>query len=152
VKPFRVIPIAGALVLAAGCSSSASQSRAGAPPRDGAYFANAELLLAALNAAGEPCIFPSVIANPTAPGAVSMTDCSSPQASGDQNGDTSVIVFDTHAHALSFAQGMVSGGLAPGAEEVIGVDWVVNTTPAYGVQVQLALGGSTLLAPSAAAG
>jgi hypothetical protein len=142
----------GLYALASGGGSSASPTVvATTPPADGGSYADAAAVLAALAAGGAPCATPSPVSNPTAAGATSMVGCFSSQAAGGASSDSVVVVFDNHADALAFAQGML--GLVPAAgdpaAEVVGVNWVVNTVPAYGNVVQTALGGNVLTSVTA---
>lgn len=118
------------------------------PSADGGSYADGAAVLTALSAAGKPCASPSPVANPTAAGATSMIDCFSSQAAGSAESDSVVVVFDDHADAQAFAQKMLS--LVPAdtdpATEVVGVNWVVNTGPVYGIEVLDALGGSISVA------
>jgi hypothetical protein len=64
---------------------------------------------------------------------------------GSSEGDTSIVVFTSHAGALAFAHTKLDViDLGPVAE-VVGVNWVVNTTPIYGRKVAAAIGGKLLI-------
>lgn len=70
-----------------------------------------------------------------------FTDCS-----GASAGDTVIGMFPSHADALAYAYGMVTLGLqlhTPTAE-VVGPNWVVNTSPAFAGEVVGAIGGLTI--------
>ena len=63
--------------------------------------------------------------------------------SGASSGDTVIGMFSNHADALAYADGMVILGLqlrTPTAE-VVGPNWVVNTSPAFAGAVVNAIGG-----------
>lgn len=146
----RFAPILAVLALAAaGCSSSAATSTppaaAAKPPADGGSYASAQAVLDALTKAGAQCADQQPVANPTAAGTLSMTGCTSPGAAAGSDGDTVVVVFDTHDHARSYASGIISFAQGLGGNipfEVVGVNWAVNTVPAYGAKVLAALGGA----------
>ena len=70
-----------------------------------------------------------------------FADCSA-----DSNGDTVIGLFSDHADALAYADGMVTLGLqlhTPTAE-VVGPNWVVNTSPAFADEVVDAIGGQVI--------
>jgi hypothetical protein len=70
-----------------------------------------------------------------------FTDCS-----GASSGDTVIGLFPSHADALAYAYGMVTLGLqlhTPTAE-VVGPNWVVNTSPAFAGEVVGAIGGQVI--------
>lgn len=94
-----------------------------------------DTLLAALSAAGSPCVDPSPVANPTAKGALSMVDC------GSAPGRSDVVVFDSQAVAQGFAEDMTAPGPLSADAMVYGRNWAVNDTRAYAPLVQHALGG-----------
>lgn len=123
------------------------------PSPDGGTYPDADAVLAALATAGIPCTAPSPVANPTREGTTSMTDCT---GAGSPDSDTVIVVFDNHADAYAYAQSMTdpSWNIATGipTQVVYGVNWAINTVPAYGAKVLAALGGDTLTAtPSASA-
>ena len=63
--------------------------------------------------------------------------------SGASSGDTVIGLFRNHADAVAYADGMVILGLqlhTPTAE-VVGPNWVVNTSPAFAGEVVAAIGG-----------
>jgi hypothetical protein len=67
-----------------------------------------------------------------------FADCS-----GASDGDTVIGMFGSHADAVAYADGMVTLGLqlhTPTAE-VVGPNWVVNTSPAFAGEVVDAIGG-----------
>jgi hypothetical protein len=116
------------------------------PPRDGGSYSSAQAVLAALSAAGVACTDPQPVANPTGPGTLDLLDCTSP---GGQDEDTTVATFDTHAHAVASAQELLQLVQA-GNAEVVGVDWVVNTTSGYAQTVVSVLGGQVMQAGATA--
>ena len=77
-----------------------------------------------------------------------FADCS-----GASDGDTVIGMFSSHANALAYAYGMVTLGLqlhTPTAE-VVGPNWVVNTSPAFAGEVVEAIGGQVITKANAAA-
>lgn len=145
---------------AAGCSSSgtpAASSTGSAPPpapaspsgppADGGAYLNTGAVINALGTGGAPCLDPQPVANPTAKGALSMTDCGS---SAGQS-DVVVVVFDSHADTQDFAEGMTAPGPLAAAAVVYGQNWAINTTSGYAAQVQRILGGGELTGPSPSA-
>ena len=113
-----------------------------ASPRTAAY-ANARAVLSALAAVHLPCRQVSWVSDGTVPGSLSpYADCS-----GASQGDTSITVFRSHASALAFARQVLveEAGLGPIAE-VVGRNWVINTTPAYARKAAPAMGGKVLTA------
>jgi hypothetical protein len=73
--------------------------------------------------------------------------------SGASNGDTALGVFDNHADAVAYADQMVSTGKQIGTPtaEVVGPDWVVNTSPAFAKKVVKAIGGQVVTSASGSA-
>lgn len=135
----RKIVAAVALGLAAaGCSSKAQ-------PADGGSYPSAQAVLDQLAKNGAPCAKPSPVANPTSPGALSMTGCFG--VSSAANSDTVITVFDTHDDALAAARQMLAFEQGMGNVvnwEIVGVNWLVNTVPAYAPKVVAALGGQRI--------
>jgi hypothetical protein len=133
---YLALPAAAAVALA-GCGAA----HAGEP--GAVSYENATAVVAALDAHGAPCTNTSLTNGSTATGSLgSFVLCS-----GVTAGDTSVGIFDTHAHALAHAQNMINVGdeiKAHSTAEVVGPNWVVNTTPAYAARVQKAIGGQLL--------
>ena len=74
--------------------------------------------------------------------------------SGASSGDTVIGLFSNHADALAYADGMVILGLqlhTPTAE-VVGPNWVVNTSPAFADEVVDAIGGQIVTKANAQPG
>lgn len=146
----RRIAIAAAVLTLAGCGSSGPAKTASTapktPPADGGSYASTQAVLDRLGAAGIACTSQQPVANPSAAGTLSMTDCTSPSgAAGGSDGDTVVVVFDTHDHAQAYASGIISFAQGLGGEapfEIVGVNWAINTVSGYGPQVLGALGGA----------
>lgn len=65
------------------------------------------------------------------------------QCDGASQGDTSIVVFRDHTSAEAFAGKMLALGKALGERqaEVIGPDWVVNTSPAFARKIVVVVGG-----------
>lgn len=159
-RRFVIAAFVTVLLAAAGCSSSgtpAASSTGSAPspppaspagpPADGGAYLNTTALLDALRTGGAPCLDPQPVANPTAKGALSMTDCGS---SAGQS-DVVVVVFDTHDDTQNFAEGMTAPGPLAAEAVVYGQNWAINTTGGYAAQVQRILGGGELTGPSPSA-
>ena len=73
---------------------------------------------------------------------------------GGQRGDTVIGLFSSHANAVAYADGMVILGLhlhTPTAE-VVGPNWVVNTSPAFAGEVVAAIGGEIVTKANAQPG
>ena len=129
--------VGGALVLVAAAGTGAAlASRSPAPPPDiptARAYASATGVLAALDRRGVVC---SGVGQ-----AGQFADCS-----GASDGDTVIGLFSDHADALAYADGMITLGLqlhTPTAE-VVGPNWVVNTSPAFAGDVVEAIGGQVL--------
>jgi hypothetical protein len=124
-----------ALVAAAG-AGAALASRSPASPRDipaARAYASATGVLAAMDRRGAVC---SGVGQ-----AGQFADCS-----GTSEGDTVIGLFSDHANAVAYAEGMIILGIqlhTPTAE-VVGPNWVVNTSPAFADQVVDAIGGQVL--------
>jgi hypothetical protein len=69
------------------------------------------------------------------------------ECSGSSNGDTSMSMFDNHVDALAWSSSMLAvatnANLGPAAE-VVGLNWAVNTSPAFAAKVVKAVGGQLL--------
>ena len=129
--------VGGALVLVAAAGTGAAlASRSPAPPPDiptARAYASATGVLAAMDRRGVVC---SGVGQ-----AGQFADCS-----GASDGDTVIGLFSDHANALAYAQGMIILGIqlhTPTAE-VVGPNWVVNTSPAFAGDVVEAIGGQVL--------
>ena len=119
------------LIAAAGTGAAIASASSGAPPIPTARaYANTTSVLAAMDSKGAVC-------SGVGPAGEFM-DCS-----GASSGDTVIGMFSNHADALAYADGMVILGLqlhTPTAE-VVGPNWVVNTSPAFAGEVVDAIGG-----------
>jgi hypothetical protein len=146
----KVITAAGGVTLiAAAATGAALASRTSSPSRPipaAHAYASTTGVLAAMDRNGVVCS----LAGP----AGQFTDCS-----GASAGDTVIGMFSDHADAVAYADGMVALGLqlhTPTAE-VVGPNWVVNTSPAFAGEVVDAIGGQIITkanaqpAPAAAA-
>ena len=129
--------IGGAVVLVAAAGTGAAlASRSPAPPPDiptARAYASATGVLAAMDRRGVVCS--------GAGQAGQFADCS-----GTSDGDTVIGLFSDHANALAYAEGMIILGIqlhTPTAE-VVGPNWVVNTSPAFAGDVVEAIGGQVL--------
>jgi hypothetical protein len=134
----RVVAIAGGavvLVAAAGTGAALASGSSAAPPVIPAAraYPSAVSVLAAMDSKGAVCS--------GAGQAGQFADCSA-----DSNGDTVIGLFSNHADALAYADGMITLGLqlhTPTAE-VVGPNWVVNTSPAFADEVVDAIGGQVI--------
>jgi hypothetical protein len=134
----RVMAVAGgavALVAAAGAGAALAAGTSSSPPviPTARAYASATGVLAAMDSKGAVCS--------GAGQAGQFADCSA-----DSNGDTVIGMFSDHADALAYADGMITLGLqlhTPTAE-VVGPNWVVNTSPAFAGEVVDAIGGQVL--------
>jgi hypothetical protein len=132
-----VAGVGGAVVLAAAAGTGAAlASRSPGPPPTiptARSYPSALGVLAAMDRRGVVC---SGVGQ-----AGQFADCS-----GVTDGDTVVGMFSDHADAVAYADGMVTLGLqlhTPTAE-VVGPNWVVNTSPAFADQVVDAIGGEII--------
>lgn len=142
---FATFSLAAVLGFAA-CGSSAPKphsvpAHSSAPAA--ASYPDVESLIAAMAVHGAVCANVHFISSSMPGGLSPHVNCS-----GASAGDTSVVVFTDHSSALAFAHQMIqmSANLGPVAE-VVGPDWVVNTSPAFAQQVMSAVKGQ-LLRPS----
>jgi hypothetical protein len=134
----RTVAIAGGaavLVAAAGTGVAlASGTPAASPPIPAAHaYASPTAVLAAMDRKGVVC---SGVGQ-----AGQFADCS-----GASDGDTVIALFSDHANAVAYADGMIILGLqlhTPTAE-VVGPNWVVNTSPAFADEVVDAIGGQVI--------
>jgi hypothetical protein len=125
-------------------STSPTPTAASAPSGPGTY-PRADALLSALDARGAPCTAVSYVNGGTVGGSLNpYIDCT-----GISEGDTSIVVFTSHAAALAFAQTQLGVTNLGPVGEVVGVNWVVNTMPAYGRKVAATLGGKLLISQAA---
>jgi hypothetical protein len=130
----KLISAAGGVVLiaAAGAGAAMASASSGTPrptPTARAY-ASTTGMLAAMDGNGAVC-------SGQGPAGAFM-DCS-----GASSGDTVIGLFRNHADAVGYADSMVILGLqlhTPTAE-VVGPNWVVNTSPAFADEVVAAIGG-----------
>ena len=127
----------GAVVLVAAAGAGvAIAARTSAPPLvipAARAYASPAAVLAAMDRRGAVCS--------GAGQAGQFADCS-----GDSDGDTVIGMFSNHAQAVAYADGMITLGLqlhTPTAE-VVGPNWVVNTSPAFAGEVVAAIGGQVL--------
>jgi hypothetical protein len=132
-----VAAVGGAVVLvaAAGTGAALAVGMPGSPPPipTAHAYASATGVLAAMDRRGVVC---SGVGQ-----AGQFADCS-----GASEGDTVIGLFSSHANALAYADGMIILGLqlhTPTAE-VVGPNWVVNTSPAFADEVVEAIGGQVL--------
>jgi hypothetical protein len=136
--------VGGAVVLvaAAGTGVALAAGTPGPPPDipTARAYASATSVLAAMDRRGAVCS--------GAGQAGQFADCS-----GASAGDTVIGLFSDHATALAYARGMIILGLqlhTPTAE-VVGPNWVVNTSPAFAGEVVDAIGGQVLTKANAQA-
>jgi hypothetical protein len=140
----RLITVSGGMVLiaAAGAGAAIASASSGTPPAPAARaYANTTSVLAAMDSKGAVCSG----AGP----AGEFMDCS-----GASSGDTVIGMFSSHADAVAYADGMVILGLqlhTPTAE-VVGPNWVVNTSPAFAGEVVAAIGGEIVTKANAGPG
>jgi hypothetical protein len=127
----------GAVVLVAAAGTGAALASGGSarPPVIPAAraYASPAGVLAAMDRRGAACS--------QAGQAGQFADCS-----GFSDGDTVIGMFSDHAQAVAYADGMITLGLqlhTPTAE-VVGPNWVVNTSPAFAQDVVAAIGGQVL--------
>jgi hypothetical protein len=132
-----VATVGGAVVLvaAAGTGAAIVSGRSTSPPviPTAHAYASAIGVLAAMDSKGVVC---SGVGQ-----AGQFADCS-----GASSGDTVIGMFGDHADAVAYADGMVTLGLqlhTPTAE-VVGPNWVVNTSPAFAGEVVDAIGGEII--------
>jgi hypothetical protein len=134
----KILAIAGGavvLVAAAGTGAALASGTSTSPPviPTAHSYASAIGVLAAMDRKGVVC---SDVGQ-----AGQFADCS-----GASDGDTVIGMFRNHADAVAYADGMVTLGLqlhTPTAE-VVGPNWVVNTSPAFAGQVVGAIGGEII--------
>jgi hypothetical protein len=134
----RVLVVAGGavvLVAAAGTGAALASGGSAPPPVIPAAraYASPTGVLAAMDRGGAVCS--------GAGQAGQFADCS-----GDSEGDTVIGMFSDHGEAVAYADGMITLGLqlhTPTAE-VVGPNWVVNTSPAFAEEVVAAIGGEVL--------
>jgi hypothetical protein len=140
----RLITAAGGVVLiaAAGAGAAIASASSGTPPIPTARaYATTTSMLAAMDGNGAVC-------SGVGPAGAFM-DCS-----GASSGDTVIGLFRDHADAVAYADGMVILGLqlhTPTAE-VVGPNWVVNTSPAFAGEVVAAIGGQIVTKANARPG
>lgn len=130
------------LLASAGCSSDSSPGAS--PPSGGASFGTLAALEAELSTAGIPCagVNPLLSRSLTdTSGIVDTAQCSSP-AGGASSNDTILVLFDSHYDAAGWQSAMVERGIEPTGEVVIGPDWGIYTTTAYGTSIVAKLGGT----------
>ena len=132
----RITVAGGAVLIAAAGTGVALVSRTPNPPHiiPAAHtYSTATGVLAAMNRRG-------VVCSNVGPAGAFM-DCS-----GASTGDTVIGMFNSHAAAVAYADGMIILGLqlhAPTAE-VVGPNWVVNTSPVFAGEVVNAIGGKII--------
>jgi hypothetical protein len=133
----KLISAAGGVVLLAGAGTGAAlsigTSRSSPPIPTAHAYASTTGVLAAMDSKGAVC-------SGVGPAGQFM-DCS-----GASSGDTVIGMFSDHADAVAYADGMVTLGLqlhTPTAE-VVGPNWVVNTSPAFAGEVVDAIGGQVI--------
>ena len=132
----------------AAVSHAASNSAAPAVPANGGSYPNAAAILAKLAAAGLACTAPSQMAQAAAvlsdPGATSLTICNSP---GGTAQDTQATVFDTSAHLAAYAKTSEVNASSQPAGLLLGVNWAIESTPAYAGSAHVKLGGALTVIP-----
>ncbi|HEX4093410.1 MAG TPA: hypothetical protein VHZ33_32220 [Trebonia sp.] len=134
-RALTVVGGAALIVAAAGTGAALASGSSGEPrPIPAAHaYASPTGVLAAMNRKG-------VVCTDVGPAGQFM-DCS-----GASQGDTVIGMFNDHAQAVAYADGMVTLGLTlhtPTAE-VVGPNWVVNTSPAFADEVVDAIGGQVI--------
>ncbi len=131
-----------ALIAAAGVGAAIASASSGTLPTPAARaYASTASMLAAMDGRGAVC-------SGAGPAGAFM-DCS-----GASAGDTVIGLFSSHANAVAYADGMVILGLqlhTPTAE-VVGPNWVVNTSPAFAGEVVAAIGGEIVTKANAQPG
>lgn len=142
------VAVVGFAVLAAACSSTAPAAPSPGPA-NGGTFPNAAAILAKLTASGLACTAPSQMAEDAAtlfePGATSLITCSSPSGTA---ADTYVTVFDTAAHQQAYEKQIETSGGGVAGGQLVGVNWVIETTPAYAASAKARLGGVLTVIPA----
>jgi hypothetical protein len=134
----KIVAIVGGavvLVAAAGTGAALASGTPTTPPAipPAHSYASATGVLAAMDRKGVVC---SGVGQ-----AGQFADCT-----GASDGDTVIGMFRDHADAVAYADGMVTLGLqlhTPTAE-VVGPNWVVNTSPAFADEVVDAIGGQII--------
>lgn len=125
------------LTLLAGCGGSSSK-----PPADGGTYTTAQTIVDKLNHGGAACTAPIPMPDSAVDGSQSAIQCRSGAGALQ---DTVAVVFDTHDHALGYASQMLGlGSQLGGMYVLVGVNWAVSTTPAFGPKVAGVLGGSSM--------
>jgi hypothetical protein len=133
----KLVTAAGGVALIAGAGTGAALAATSggpaAPIPAARAYASATGVLAALDNRGVVCSGVGQTGQ--------FADCT-----GVSDGDTVIGMFNDHADAVAYADGMVRLGLqlhTPTAE-VVGPNWVVNTCPAFADQVVDAIGGQII--------
>jgi hypothetical protein len=128
----RITAAGGAVLMVAAGTGAAFASRTSNPPPIPAAhaYSNTSGVLAAMDRRG-------VVCQDVGPAGAFM-DCS-----GASTGDTVIGLFSNHADAVAYADSMIILGmqLRTPAAEVVGPNWVVNTSPAFAGEVVDAIGG-----------
>jgi hypothetical protein len=132
----RITAAGGAVLIAAAGTGAAFASRTPNPPRaiPAAHaYSTTTGVLAAMDRRG-------VVCQDAGPAGAFM-DCS-----GASTGDTVIGMFSNHADAVAYADSMIILGLQlrTPAAEVVGPNWVVNTSPAFAGEVVDAIGGEII--------
>ena len=132
----RITAAGGAVLIAAAGTGAALASQAPNPPHaiPAAHaYPSTTGVLAAMNRKG-------VVCQDVGPAGAFM-DCS-----GASSGDTVIGMFGNHADAVAYADSMIILGLQlrTPAAEVVGPNWVVNTSPAFAGEVVGAIGGEII--------
>ena len=146
----HVLIISGAVIIAvillvAVVTAVSGKNKPAATPTAQSYPSVASLL-AAMAAHGATCSNADIKSGGSVTGEVNpFADCS-----GASSGDTAITIFTGHPDAVAYANSMISlnAPLGPVAE-VVGPNWVVNTSPAFASKVIKAVGGQLITAPAA---
>lgn len=167
VGAFIVLGIAGAIIGPAKTSKTAdattpATSPAAVPspahtveaasaklPANGGSYANGSVILTKLAAADLPCTAPSQMAESAAvlfePGATSLVMCTSPDGKSD---DTGVSTFDTAANLHAYEKQIEGTDSSIAGGQLAGVNWVLESTPAYAKNAETKLGGTLTIIPA----
>jgi hypothetical protein len=135
-RHFRITAAGGAVLIAAAGTGAALATWSSTPPRaipTAHAYSTTTGVLAAMDRGG-------VVCSDAGP-AGEFVDCS-----GASSGDTVIGMFGNHADAVAYADGMITLGLQlhTPAAEVVGPNWVVNTSPAFAGEVVDAIGGEII--------
>lgn len=149
----HVLIISGAVIIAvillvAVVTAVSGKNKPAATPTAQSY-PNTPSLLAAMVVHGALCTAASFKSGGSVAGEINpYVECT-----GASSGDTAILVFADHADALAYANSMISVGQTASTPtaEVVGPDWVVNSSPAFAPKVIKAVGGQLITASSSPA-